>query len=253
MNLVVADQAGISFNAYLLRMGPAALACWGSTWVVLRLLFSKALRTAGPPAVQAEPPKLTPTRRNMLVLLALVVLAYPLASAFDDRAVTVVALLGAGAALLVAYAEAPPLEVLRRDVEWDILVFLLGVFVLAVGMQEVGVVDAMASFYEKTGAIGVLSGAAIGSALVNNHPVAILNLMALEQVPGAGQREVLLALAGGDIGPRLLPNGSLAGLLWLAACRRSGLTVRLSRFVLVGICTAVPALATAGAVLWWLG
>jgi len=252
MNLVVADQAGIGFNAYLVRMGPAALACWISTWGVLRLIFHRTLSDAGEPAVTAAAPELTPPRRRMLILLGLVVLAYPLASAFDDRAVTVVAVLGAVGALAIASAAAPVREVLARDVEWDILIFLLGVFVLAVGMQEVGVVDLMASLYTVTGPVGVLGGAAMGSALINNHPVAILNLLALEQVPWAGQREILMALAGGDIGPRLLPNGSLAGLLWLAACRRSGLVVSVRAFVVLGVATSVPALAAAGVVLWWL-
>ena len=52
------------------------------------------------------------------------------------------------------------------------------------------------------GVVGV--GSALGSALVDNHPMSILNMMAL----GAhgGSRPLLAALVGGDIGPRLLPD-----------------------------------------------
>jgi arsenical pump membrane protein len=54
---------------------------------------------------------------------------------------------------------------------------------------------------------------------------------------------VLAALVGGDIGPRLLPMGSLAGLLWTDLLRRQGVEVPLGRFVLVGLAVLVPTLA----------
>jgi arsenical pump membrane protein len=56
-------------------------------------------------------------------------------------------------------------------------------------------------------------------------------------------RPILAALVGGDIGPRLLPIGSLAGLLWLELSRRAGVEVRLARFVKVGALALVPTLA----------
>ena len=51
---------------------------------------------------------------------------------------------------------------------------------------------------------------------MNNHPMALIHSLTL-----AGQPDVLVyaALVGGDLGPRLLPIGSLAGLLWLDLLR----------------------------------
>jgi arsenical pump membrane protein len=77
----------------------------------------------------------------------------------------------------------------------------------------------------------------------------ILNLLALKTAPVSQELHYLVALAGGDIGPRLLPSGSLAGLLWLAACRQAGIRVRLRWFVSVGAVTLVPALLGAVAIL----
>jgi arsenical pump membrane protein len=82
------------------------------------------------------------------------------------------------------------------------------------------------------GLVGTI--AAVGSALLNNHPMAIINLLALEATSSAGDREILAALIGGDLGPRLLPIGSLAGLLWLESCRRWGVRISLRQFVGVG-------------------
>ncbi len=89
--------------------------------------------------------------------------------------------------------------------------------------------------------IGIMS--ALGSAVLNNHPMANLNMLAL--VPSgatADPRSVLGALVGGDLGPRLFPMGSLAGLLWLEMLRRSGVVVSVRKFVFVGAVSTVPAL-----------
>jgi hypothetical protein len=49
--------------------------------------------------------------------------------------------------------------------------------------------------------------------------------------------------AEGDLGPRLLPMGSLAALLWLDLLRRHGVHISTSKFILVGFPVTVPSLA----------
>jgi arsenical pump membrane protein len=77
---------------------------------------------------------------------------------------------------------------------------------------------------------------------MNNHPMAILNALAIHNVPEGTQQLMLAALIGGDLGPRLLPMGSLAGLLWLDSLRRQGVYISASRFVLVGLPVTIPTL-----------
>jgi hypothetical protein len=123
------------------------------------------------------------------------------------------------------------------------------------GLRSVGVVDALAAFYQgvpghgpNLGVVGVTS--ALGSAVVDNHPMSILNMMALH---GDGNsRPLLAALIGGDIGPRLLPIGSLAGLLWMDLLRRRGLEIKLRTFVRLGTLVLIPTLALSLLMLWAL-
>ena len=79
--------------------------------------------------------------------------------------------------------------------------------------------------------------------------MALLHSLALADAPN---QLVFAALVGGDLGPRLLPIGSLAGLLWTHQLRRSGVTVPLATFVRVGLLVTVPSLAVSLAVLWLL-
>ena len=60
---------------------------------------------------------------------------------------------------------------------------------------------------------------------------------------------IFAALIGGDLGPRFLPTGSLAGLLWLDLLRRHAVDIRLRQFVGVGTVVTVPALAVSLAIL----
>ena len=92
--------------------------------------------------------------------------------------------------------------------------------------------------------------AAVGSALVDNHPMALLNMMAIGD--RGESRSLLAALVGGDIGPRLLPIGSLAGLLWINLLRRADVPISLGKFVRVGTIALVPALAVSLLLLQWL-
>jgi arsenical pump membrane protein len=53
---------------------------------------------------------------------------------------------------------------------------------------------------------------------------------------------MLAALIGGDLGPRLLPMGSLAGLLLLDLLRRQGVHITASQFIVVGLVLTLPTL-----------
>jgi arsenical pump membrane protein len=70
----------------------------------------------------------------------------------------------------------------------------------------------------------------------------LINVLAIEQARGTSQTSILAALIGGDLGPRLLPVGSLAGLLWYASLRRLNVEVSVLRFIRVGIAVTIPTL-----------
>jgi len=245
MNMIVATSAGLDFNAYAMRMLPIALAGGVVAFLILRRLFASEL-TIGDAAVTASPAqRTTAAQRWMIALLCAVLGSYPIVVSIDPAALWVVSATGAVVAIMVALRQRD-VEVralLAHGIAWEVLVFLLAVFVLALGLRNVGLVRYLSSWYEGGGVTLVGATAAIGSALLNNHPMAIMNLLALDGVPGAGEREILAALIGGDLGPRLLPIGSLAGLLWLESCRRLGVMISVRQFVCIGFVVTVPTLA----------
>ena len=245
MNMVVATFAGIGFNEYAMRMMLPSVVGGVVTFATLRVLFRRELSGSGSGSGSESGSGSGANRGARAVVIALlaVVVAYPVVSGFGGP-VWVVAVCGAAVLLaLGARAGHRPVAVVRGEVHVDVLLFLIAVLVLSLGLRNVGVVDHLSRAYEGASPmrIGIMS--ALGSAVLNNHPMANLNMLAL--VPSgatADPRSVLGALVGGDLGPRLFPMGSLAGLLWLEMLRRSGVVVSVRKFVFVGAVSTVPAL-----------
>ena len=245
MNMIVAEYAGIGFNEYALRMLPISIAGWIVSYLVLRAVFSRQLAEAE--AIQ-EPVIAPPTwDRNQWLIVALsaaVVGSYPVV-AYVGGPIWAVAATGAALAVAIC-AQATALDavrMLRGGVSWETLGFLLGIFVLAIGLRNAGVIDWLADIYRSAGTVAIGTISAVGSAVINNHSMGLINVIAIEKAHGTAETSVLAALIGGDLGPRLLPVGSLAGLLWYASLHKLEIDVSVRQFVAVGVAVTVPSLA----------
>lgn len=251
MNLVVAERAGIGFNDYAMHMIPIAIAGWLVAYALLAWYFRAALSDEGPALGQA-PPAVT-LGRSARVVLGIAVASigsYPIMAALHAP-LWPVAAVAALACTVAALRDGVALRKISSNISWELLPFLFGVLVLATALARAGATAELAELYAATPAplatIGSVS--AVGSAVINNHPMALLHSHALA---GAPDSHVLAALVGGDLGPRLLPIGSLAGLLWVHALRHQHVAVSLRTFVGVGLVVTIPSLAVSLGVLWAL-
>ncbi len=258
INIIVAHRAGLNFNDYAFKMIPVAIAGWIVVYFLLKWYYRAVL--TDPEVVhqvQSEPRSFSSYQKAMLLLLFSVVLCYPLVTLWGGP-VWIVALSGAAGSILLAFLsdKTSAVKIFKEGISWDILIFLFSVVFMSAGLRNVGVSDNMARLYSEQGLwisdqglwlVGTIS--AVGSALLNNHTVAHLNTYAIEVMPGKTTYHFLAALVGGDLGPRLMPVGSLAGLLWIEACRRRGLSISLIQFITVGAVTVIPAFVVAMIVL----
>jgi arsenical pump membrane protein len=250
MNLVVAHRAGIGYHSYALHMIPVALAGWIVSYAVLAWYFREPLSDEAP-ALGTRIATLLPAdraARAVLVIAGASIVAYPVLAAVGWPLWRVSVPTAVVCVAITLSTRASP-RALAGGISWELLPFLFGVFVLATVLSREGVTAALAHVYARSPAplatVGTVG--AIGSAIINNHPMALLHSVTLA---GAPNSLVYAALVGGDLGPRLLPMGSLAGMLWLHALRRAGVEIRLWTFVRVGLIVTVPTLAVSLAVLW---
>lgn len=264
MNVVVASHAGIGFNQYALLMIPVALVGALVTYPLLARQFADELADEAP-ALGEWPQRQRAVRGSALVVLvtlAVVLVAYPVIS-YLDGPLWAVAGAGAMVAITAALADGgrrrPParttLAYLGRETSWELLPFLTAVLLVARGFSAAGVVDVLVGILSDTPAplatMGTLSAA--GAATINNHPMAMIGALAVERLQTPSATYLTLAgLIGGDLGPRLLPIGSLAGLLWFGILRHHGLELSVLRFVRIGVVVTIPALVASLGALWLL-
>jgi arsenical pump membrane protein len=251
MNLVVAHRAGIAFHEYALHMIPVAIAGWIAAYYALTWCFRRVLADEVPaPGVHTPGRPFDGSARLVLIATALSIAAYPVMAGIG-LSLWVVALPTALVCIAVATRGGVGLFAIGRGISWELIPFVFGVLVLATALSRAGATTVLADLYAATPAPTATVGmvGALGSAVINNHPMALIHSVTLATSPDT---LIYAALIGGDLGPRLLPIGSLAGLLWLHSLRVRGVFVPLGTFVRVGAIVTVPSLVVSLAVLWLL-
>jgi Na+/H+ antiporter NhaD/arsenite permease-like protein len=178
-NIIIGSRAGLTFNDFLVNMAPVVAVIFALFVVFTRFLFRKDMRDNH---IQLEEVMALQERRaikdprllvRVLAVLAVVIVGFGLHSVLHV-APSIVALLGAGAMLLVTNIDVG--EVLP-EVEWSTLVFFMGLFAMVAGLVHTGVIgwlgDAAITLFGDDfflAATGLLFGSAVLGAFVDNIP-----------------------------------------------------------------------------------
>jgi arsenical pump membrane protein len=181
--------------------------------------------------------------------------AYPIAASFGAE-IWIAAAAGALASLGVCRAyQVAPVRKAASQVSPDILVFVWGIFVVVHGLRAADVADQLRALHDS--APRRERGPArhgrhrVGSRLGRDRQPPDVDPQDARPRSRARPAPLLVVLVGGDIGPRLLPVGSLAGLLWIDL-RRSGVEVGVGPVLRLGTLVVLPTLAASLAMLWLL-
>jgi arsenical pump membrane protein len=145
------------------------------------------------------------------------------------------------------------------EVGWDAVIFVVGIFIVANALRAVGLTDTIGVLLIAAAGVGQQAGnfaagliAAVSSAIMNNHPTAGIMALAIGDLPlddVTRQGMALAALIGGDLGPKMLPMGSLAALLWFRILRSRGVEISYWQYVKLGVPVTMAALVLSLSVL----
>ncbi|HLW01606.1 MAG TPA: ArsB/NhaD family transporter [Ktedonobacterales bacterium] len=200
--------------------------------------------------------------RYVLVVLLLVAGAYVVVS-LVQQPLSLVAIGGAALLLLGALRwKLVEWKALGKEVSWSIFGFIAGMFIVVQGVENIGLTQRFAQVLTSVAGTNTLTatlvgtaGAAIGSNLINNLPMALVLVSTIGALSGASPG-VQLALIGAtmfgcDLGPNLTTVGSLATILWLLLLRRRGMEVSSLDYFKVGI-LITPVMLLVGALAIWV-
>ncbi|TDC07830.1 hypothetical protein E1267_12100 [Nonomuraea longispora] len=264
-NIIIASRGGLTFNDFLVHMGPLIVVLVAVFIGLCRWLFRSAFtydpeRAAEVMALNEREAIADPRLlRQALAVLVLVMAAFVLHPVLHYEP-SVVALLGAG--VLVAATRVTTEEAIA-EVEWPTLVFFAGLFVMVGGLVETGVIGLVSeAAAEATGgrpalsAMVLLWGSAVLSAVVDNIPyVATMSPIVADLVQAAGggeQAQVLWwALAiGADLGGNATAVGAAANVVILGIAARNGNPISFWQFTKYGLVVTFVTVALSTPYLW---
>jgi len=200
-------------------------------------------------------------RYTCFVLIG-VAIAYVVASA-TRFPLSLIALGGAATLLIGALGwRQSTLRETGKRISWSIFGFIAGMSIVVRSIEDTGLTTAFGNWLlqlsggNSFGAVMVgTAGAALGTNLINNIPMAVVMTSALgsmQHAPVTVQHGFIAAtMFGCDLGPNLTTVGSLATVLWLLILRKQGVDVSGLDYFKVGV-IVTPIMLLAGAATIWL-
>lgn len=279
INIVSADFFKYSFIEHAIFMGPVAIATIVSSLLLVYAFFRKSVpKSYSMELVEAsnvEGRLITPALlRISIVTLITIDVGYVLAS-LNRLPVSIVICSGA-LFLLGIYIitlnkpsmlkeERKGVKSLAKEINWDILLFMMGIFLVVHGLRHTGAVEFFAYLFTKTLSLplflSVLApsmAVTIGASVMNNWPMTILGLLSIKHAANSVSLNsqgltimVFSNIIGNNLGPHFFPLGSLAILMWLETMRRKGVKIRLRDYLKVGSVVSIIEVTVASLVLWF--
>ncbi|WP_029112687.1 ArsB/NhaD family transporter [Mycobacterium sp. URHB0044] len=264
-NIIIASRGGLTFNDFLVHMAPIVIIVMAVFVVMLPRLFRGSFevdpaRVADVMALEEREAIRDPALLVKCgVVLALVFTAF-IAHGVLHIEPSIVALLGAGALILLSRLD-------RSDylsgVEWETLLFFVGLFIMIGALVKTGVVDQMARVAtEATGGNAlltvmlILGVSAPVSGIIDNIPyVATMAPIVSELAAGipdpAHSQALWWALGlGADFGGNLTAIGASANVVMLGIARRTDNPISFWDFTRKGAIVTVMSVALSAVYLW---
>ena len=255
-NIYLATSAGIGFAEYLKYSILPTVAGGGVSLVMLYLLFRKTLKT--PLICETETVRIVDKFLLWIGIAHLAVATVLLAvGSYVGFPMWLAAVCVAGS--LIVFATVYSLARKRLPVQifssllripYEIIPFLLSMFVIVIILNDVGVTRTIANFLGadfpilKYGTLSFLT-----ANLVNNIPMSVLFSSVIES-GAAGLPAIFATAIGSNVGAFLTPVGALAGIMWSSIVNKHGVTFGYRNFLKIGALVSVPTLFAALGGLW---
>jgi len=179
-NIMIGSSTGLGFMDFVFNLAPVIIIIYVFTIVLLTLIYSKQLVTTAElqqglmKMDEKKEIKDTALLKQCLIVLGLTILGFVIHQYIHLES-SVIALSGATLLLFLSSRENP--EEAFHAVEWPVIFFFAGLFLVVGGIEKVGVIEAIARFTVDVtqgqlvpAGILILWVSAIASAFVDNIP-----------------------------------------------------------------------------------
>jgi len=221
-NIIIGSAAGFTFLDFIVYVAPAVLVIFAVNATIVHFMYKKRLAMNGLDAEKVFAdinPKESlvdiPLLKKSLVVMSLVIVGFLLHGVFHIEPATI-ALFGAGLLLLITNLD--PAHSLEA-VEWNVIFFFVGLFILVGGLEHVGVIHWLADKLleitkgnQSFAVMLILWGSGIFSSIVDNIPFVATMAPLLNELQASAGREFVFPIWWAlSLGACLGGNGTLVG------------------------------------------
>ena len=238
-NMLIGISSGISFNDFFIRLFPVAFVGLIIIWIVIYILYKKEFQSKKPfDRIEINYKIYRPLLIKSTIAVVLMIIL------FISNAPVPLAALGAASFLLFTRRLKP--ERVFREVDWSILVFFSGLFIVTASIETSGLLKYLMEYsgrFFQEGIVSLAVSSAVLSNLVSNVPAVMLlkQFIPLFDNPNIGW--LTLAMATTFAGNFTL-LGSVANLIVAETSKHNGVHLSFKEYLKAGIPITILSLIT---------
>ena len=211
-NILIGSYSGISYASFMAHLAPIAFVGLVIDWAVLHFLFPIKPHPVEPTEFNGPPRQLKLTKPAIVVVGVIAGFLFGLPPAL-------VAAVGA-AVMLITRSMEPRL--VYDEIDWGLLVFFVGLFIIVSGAENVGIVAGMLDIADNWNLHNTAiftTVTAVMSNIVSNVPAVMLLKSVVPGFPDPHRAWLLLAMAS-TLAGNLTVTGSIANIIVVERARQ---------------------------------
>ena len=245
-NIIIGTSLGLGFNAFVVNLAPIVWIGIAAALAYFYLHFRTERLAAESQVIVStshypKPGEIITNRNLFRIQVTILLLVVVLLITHEQAGLSVVAVsfIGAGATLAASRKGALSLV---RGVDWRTLLFFLGLFIAASGLEQTGLLQILANYIETISGHSVIVAvilifwvSALISAVVDNIPfvtIMVPVIVYLSHATGGALPTFARSLSlGGNIGGNATPIGASANVVGIAVAERTGYRITWRRYL----------------------
>ncbi len=246
-NIMIGSAAGLGFADFIVNLLPASIVIFVVTFLILRVIYRKKLAVSDELRLKImgfDPKKSITDKRlaiKSIAALILITLGFFLHEFFHYPS-SVVALSGAVLLMIITRED---VEEAFKNVEWTVIFFFAGLFMVVGGLEAKGIMNDLATgIIQLTDGDPVMTGmslvwvSAFSSAFVDNIPFVATVIPLVKAIGHTGHTSINAFWWAVSLGACLGGNGTLIGasanIVVAGIAKKQGYDLSFKKFFVVG-------------------
>ncbi len=248
-NAFIVSTFGMDFVTFFLYCFPIAVLCLIAASLVLWTYYKKKMGTSYgyDRSVSVEERSVDKNRYRAMVVLLIITFAFFIITGYTDIELWHVALVsGAVSLIIVMTSSVKDAKWVALRIDWHIIIFFIGLFVLIGGATQTGIISDLADLFPgfgpgETPSVSLLS---LFSVILSNIFSNVPAVMVISQMLPLDNTLMWITLAASStLAGNTTLMGSAANIIMAERSEKYGITINYFRFLAIGVLVTIVTIA----------